>query len=192
MKKGKQMKRNMIIFKHMIEDLKLMNKWIIIATVNKILQYIIKYYKITKFCNVLALLAKAVLKRNWNAKCYWKPFLTSSLCVGYFFSYLCKVWSPRVCLGEISFIAIQNFSFFFVFPFLISNDSLIFRLWYCCLVDKGLGFIQLNCLWHSKQCSVAPELFHSLKLSCWCFMVLVMSFLLVSLIYRALQVQPYW
>ena len=38
--------------------------------------------------------------------------------------------------------------------------------------------------------SVAPELSHFLlKLSCWCSMVLVMTFSLVSPIYRALQVQ---
>ena len=44
--------------------------------------------------------------------------------------------------------------------------TLSFRLWYGCLVDKVLGFIQLNCPWHSRQCSVAPELSHfPLKLS---------------------------
>ena len=87
----------------------------------------------------------------------------------------------------------KTFLLLFVFAFLISNDSLIFRLWYCCSVDKVLGFIQLNCPWHSRQCSVAPELSHfPLKLSCWCSMVLVMTFFLVSPIYRALRVQSNW
>ena len=72
----------------------------------------------------------------------------------------------------------KTFLLLFVFAFLISNDSLIFRLWYCCSVDKVSGFIQLNYTWHCRQCSVAPELSHfPLKLSCWCSMVLVMTFL---------------
>ena len=121
-----------------------------------------------------------------------KPLLslTSSLCVGFFFCYFHKEWSPRVCLDQISFIAIH---LLFVFVFLIFNDSLIFRLWYCSLVDNVLGFIQLNCPWQSRQCSIALELYHFyLRLSCWCFTALVMTFLLVSTTYRTLQVLSNW
>ena len=84
----------------------------------------------------------------------------------------------------------KNILLLFVFAFLISNDYLIFRLWYCCSVDK---VFQLNSPWHSRQCSVPPELSHfPLKLSCWCSMVLVMTFFLFSPIYRVLQVQSNW
>ena len=84
----------------------------------------------------------------------------------------------------------KTFLLLFVFVFLISNDSLIFRLWYCCSVDQVLRFIQLNCPLNSRQCLVAPQLSHFLlKLSCWCSVVLVMTFSLVSLICRALYLQ---
>ena len=64
-----------------------------------------------------------------------------------------------------------------------------FCLWRCCSNDNALEFIQLKCSWHSRQRSVAPELFFFLlKLPCWCFMVLVITFFLD----RALQAQPNW
>ena len=51
----------------------------------------------------------------------------------------------------------------------------------------------MKCKWQSRQYSVAPELSHQpLKLSCWCCMVLVTTFFLVSLLYRVLQVQSNW
>ena len=84
----------------------------------------------------------------------------------------------------------KTFLLLFDFAFLISNDSLIFRLWYCCSFNKVSVFIQLNCPWYSRQYSVPPELSHFLlKLSCWCSMVLVMTFPLVSLIHRSLQLK---
>ena len=42
--------------------------------------------------------------------------------------------------------------------FLISDDHLIFLLWYCCFADKFLRFIQLNCPCHSRKYSVASML----------------------------------
>ena len=75
-----------------------------------------------------------------------------------------------------SFVRFCFFSFFLI--------SLIFRLWYCCSIYKVLGFIQLNCPWHSKH-SHFP-----LKLSCWCSRVLMMT--LVLPIYRVLQTQSNW
>ena len=52
------------------------------------------------------------------------------------------------------------------------------------------GFSQLNWPWHSKQCSVAPELSHlPFKLSCSCSIVLVITFFFVSPMYSALQLQ---
>ena len=118
--------------------------------------------------------------------------LTSSLCVVafFFFSYVEKQWNSCVSLEKISFVVIQDFSSFVRFCFLISNDYRIFRLWCCCSVDKILEFFQLNFPWLFRQCPVAPELSDfPLRLSCWCSMVLVMTFLLVLPIYLVFQVQ---
>ena len=116
--------------------------------------------------------------------------LTSSLCVVvfFFFSYVEKQWNSCVSLEKISFVVIQDFSSFVRFCFLISNDYRIFRLWCCCSVDKILEFFQLNFPWLFRQCPVAPELSDfPLRLSCWCSMVLVMTFLLVLPIYLVFQ-----
>ena len=129
---------------------------------------------------------------------YWNKMLlktVSKFDVKFLYWFLFQLVLQRVestCLSWRDFLHRDSKLFFFCsfFAFLISNDSLIFRLWYCCSVDKVLGFIQLNCPWHSRQCSVAPELSHfPLKLSYWCSMVLVMTFFLVSPIYRAFQLQ---
>ena len=113
--------------------------------------------------------------------------------LGFFSVSLAKSRIHVFALTKFSSSWLKTFLLSFVFAFLISNDCLIFRLWYCCSVDNVLGFIQSNCPWHSRQCSVVHELSHfPLKLSCWWSMVLVMTFFLVSPIYRTFQLQSNW
>ena len=131
----------------------------------------------------MASLVKAVFKRYWNTRYYSKSFLnlTSGLVLVSFSVSLAKSGVHVFVLTRFPSSRFKTFLLLFVFAFLISNDSLIFLLWYCCSADKVLGFIQLNCPWYSRKCSVAPELSHfPLKLSCWCSVVLVITFLLVS------------
>ena len=78
----------------------------------------------------------------------------------------------------------------YILIFIISSDSLIFLLLYLASLDNVFGCSQLNWPWHSKQCSVAPELSHfPFMLSCWCSIVLVITFFFVSPMYSALQLQ---
>ena len=99
-----------------------------------------------------------------------KPFL--NLTVFFLFFFLVSFAKSGVhafFLTRFPSLGIKTFLLFFVFEFLISNDSLIFCLWYCCSFDKVLGFIQLNYPWHSRQCLVPSEIsYFLLKLSCWC------------------------
>ena len=74
------------------------------------------------------------------------------------------------------------------FDLLISSNSLIFLPLYLASLDNVFGFSQLNWPCHFKQCSVAPELSHfPFMLSCWCSIVLVITFFFVSPTYSALQ-----
>ena len=78
------------------------------------------------------------------------------------------------------------------FDLMISSDSLSFLFLYLASLDNVFGCSQLKWPWHSKQCSVAPELSHfplSFYLSCWCSIVLVITFFFVSPMYSALQLQ---
>ena len=76
------------------------------------------------------------------------------------------------------------------FDLIISSNSLAFLLLYLASLDNVYGYSQLNWKWHSKQCSVAPELSHfSFMLSSWCSVVLVITFFFVSTMYSALQQQ---
>ena len=73
---------------------------------------------------------------------------------------------------------------------LVSNGFLIFLFLYLSSFDYVFGCSQLNWLLHFKQCSVAPELSHfPFMLSCWCSIVLVITFFFVSPMYSALQLQ---
>ena len=76
------------------------------------------------------------------------------------------------------------------FNLMISSGSLIFLLLYLASLDNVSCFSQLNWPWHSKQCSVAPELFlFPFILSCWYSIVLVAAFFFVLPMYSALQLQ---
>lgn len=76
--------------------------------------------------------------------------------VGFFFK------SPCICLEEISLIAIQKFSVFVRFLSLISKDLFFVRNTVTRrLTDKVLGFIQVKCPYHFRQCPFAPDLYHS-------------------------------
>ena len=74
------------------------------------------------------------------------------------------------------------------FDLIISSDSLIFLLLCLASVDNTFGCSQLNWPWHSKQCSVAPELSHfPFMLSWWCSIVMVNTFFFVSPMYSAFE-----
>ena len=76
------------------------------------------------------------------------------------------------------------------FDLLKSSDSLIFLLLYLASLDNVFGCSQLNWPWHFQQCSVAPELSNfRLMFSCWCSIVLVITFFFVSPMYSKLQLQ---
>ena len=68
------------------------------------------------------------------------------------------------------------------FDLIISSDSLIFLLLYLASLDNTFRCSQSYWPWHSKQCSVAPELSDfPFMLSCWCSIVLVTLFSLIHL-----------
>ena len=95
-----------------------------------------------------------------------KPFLklTSSFYAGFFSVswFLFQEQSPCICLEEISLIAIQKFSVFVRFLSLISKDLFFVRNTVTRrLTDKVLGFIQVKCPCHFRQCPFAPDLYHS-------------------------------
>ena len=95
-----------------------------------------------------------------------------------------------ICFDKVAIIAIYIQFTTLHFDLIISSDSLIFLLLYLASLDNVFGCSQLNWPWHSKQCSVAPELSHfPFMLSCWCSIVLVITFFFVSPMYSALQLQ---
>ena len=63
-----------------------------------------------------------------------------------------------------------------------------FSALYMASFDNIFVCSQLNWPWHFKQWSVAPELsYFSFMLSCWCSIVLFITFFFVSPMYSALQ-----
>ena len=70
----------------------------------------------------------------------------------------------------------------------VNSDSLILLLLCLASVDNTFGCSMLNWPWHSKQCSVAPELSHfPFMLSWWCSIVMVNTFFFVSPMYSAFE-----
>ena len=95
-----------------------------------------------------------------------------------------------ICFNEVVIIAIYirfNTAAFWSLNFQwIPN----FLLLYLASLDNVFGCSHLNWPWHFKQCSVAPEISHFwFMLSCWCSIVLVITFFFASSMYSALQLQ---
>ena len=112
---------------------------------------------------------------------YLSIYLTKSGC----FYYLGNKWIQDFVFHDKTLSRFKTFIFVCLFSlFLFSNDSLILHFWWCCSIRNVFAIIQLNCSWRSRQCSVALELSHfPLRLSCWCSMLLMKTFFVVSPMY---------
>ena len=86
---------------------------------------------------------------------------------------------PCICFDKFAIIAMIFDLLLLHSDLIISSDCLILLLLYQASLDYVLGCSQLNWPWHSKQCSLAPQLFHfPFMRSCWCSIVLVITIFL--------------
>ena len=85
------------------------------------------------------------------------------------------------------------FSAFNDFSLFIWSVSRTFRLYMFEITGIVLGWIQLNCPWHSLVCSIAPDdsQLHFM-ISCWCSMQHVNTFIFHSPIYLPLHEGSNW
>ena len=101
---------------------------------------------------------------------------------------VCQQRFPYICFDEVAIIVI--YIWFTTVAFWSLNFQWLpnFSALYMASFDNIFVCSQLNWPWHFKQWSVAPELsYFSFMLSCWCSIVLFITFFFVLPIYPALQ-----
>ena len=114
--------------------------------------------------------------QNLTSKLQFNDFLFSGRVVS-----TCLWWrshhSTCLVLGKF-YVSFNIFSLF------ISRASRTFLLYIFGITAIILGWIKLNCPWHSLVCSVAPDNSQlPFMLSCWCSMQRVNTFFFESPIY---------